>query len=197
MLPKFYELALRSPFWHEVEHLCFLGAALLFWWPVIQPWPSQPQWPRWAMIPYLFLADFQNTALAAFLIFCERVVYPSYAVAPRLLEPLAAGGPGCRWRSDVGSRLGGVSHPHRADSHPSAEFTAGVSAHQAGAMNYLSFNPDALQLLFPPVAGKVGTSYLFQSSERHSVGRDFGGWSNRPCSSWRSSSLPMACLAIR
>lgn len=84
--PWFYELALRSPFWHEVEHLCFLGAALLFWWPVIQPWPSRAQWPRWAMIPYLFLADFQNTALAAFLIFCERVVYPSYAVAPRLMS---------------------------------------------------------------------------------------------------------------
>lgn len=85
-LPKFYELALSSPFWHEVEHLCFLGAALLFWWPVIQPWPSRAEWPRWAMIPYLFLADFQNTALAAFLIFCDRVVYPSYAVAPRLLN---------------------------------------------------------------------------------------------------------------
>src|SRR5215468_8951983 len=84
--PEFYELALRSPFWHGVEHLCFLGAALLFWWPVIQPWPSRAQWPRWAMIPYLFLADFQNTALAAFLIFFDRVIYPSYAAAPRLLN---------------------------------------------------------------------------------------------------------------
>jgi cytochrome c oxidase assembly factor CtaG len=84
--PELYELALRSPFWHEVEHLCFLGAALLFWWPVIQPRPSRAQWPRWAMIPYLFLADFQNTALAAFLIFCDRVIYPSYAAAPRLLN---------------------------------------------------------------------------------------------------------------
>src|SRR5262245_12344092 len=36
-LPKFYELALSTHFWHQVEHLCFLGAALLFWWPVIQP----------------------------------------------------------------------------------------------------------------------------------------------------------------
>jgi cytochrome c oxidase assembly factor CtaG/ferredoxin len=84
--PELYELALRSPFWHGVEHLCFLGAALLFWWPVIQPAPSRAQWPRWAMIPYLFLADFQNTALAAFLIFCDRAIYPSYAAAPRLLN---------------------------------------------------------------------------------------------------------------
>src|SRR5262249_45812384 len=84
--PEFYELALRSSFWHEVEHLCFLGVALLFWWPVIQPRPSRAQCARWGMIPYLFLADFQNTALAAFLIFCDRVIYPSYATAPRLLN---------------------------------------------------------------------------------------------------------------
>jgi len=38
---------LRSPGWHEVEHLCFVSTALLFWWPVISPWPSRPQGPRW------------------------------------------------------------------------------------------------------------------------------------------------------
>jgi cytochrome c oxidase assembly factor CtaG len=67
-----------------VQHLCFLGTALLFWWPVIQPWPSRLRWPRWAMIPYLLIADVQNTALSAFLIFSERVLYPTYAVLPRL-----------------------------------------------------------------------------------------------------------------
>jgi len=82
--PALYELALRSEVWHAVEHICFLGTALLFWWPVIQPWPSRPQWPRWAMIPYLLLADIQNTALSAFLIFYERVLYPTYATVPRL-----------------------------------------------------------------------------------------------------------------
>jgi len=84
-IPVFYELALRSESWHEVEHLCFLGTALLFWWPVIQPWPSHPQWPRWAVIPYLLLADFQNTALSAFLVFAGHVVYPTYGDVPRLL----------------------------------------------------------------------------------------------------------------
>ena len=34
---------------------------------------------------YLLLADLQNTALSAFLIFCDRVVYPTYAAAPRML----------------------------------------------------------------------------------------------------------------
>ena len=89
-IPDFYELALRSPGWHKFEHFCFLATALLFWWHVIQPWPSHPYWPRWAMIPYLLLADLQNTALAGFLSFYDRVAYPSYANAPRLgVEPLS------------------------------------------------------------------------------------------------------------
>ncbi len=95
--PVMFELALRSEPWHAVEHICFLATALLFWWPVIQPRPSRARWPRWSMIPYLFLADFQNTALSAFLIFCDRVVYPTYAAAPRIfgmsaLEDQAAAG---------------------------------------------------------------------------------------------------------
>jgi cytochrome c oxidase assembly factor CtaG len=90
-LPAMYELALRSPFWHEVEHFSFLSTALLFWWPIIQPYPWVARTPRWMILPYLFLADFQNTGLSAFLIFCERVVYPTYAVVPRIsnLTPLA------------------------------------------------------------------------------------------------------------
>ncbi len=89
-IPDFYELALRSPGWHQFEHFCFLGTSLLFWWPVIQPWPSRPRWPRWAMIPYLLLADLQNTALAAFLSFYDRVLYATYEAAPRIsrLSPL-------------------------------------------------------------------------------------------------------------
>ncbi len=83
-LPFLYELALRSRFWHQAEHLCFFATALLFWWPVIQPWPSRPLWPRWAMIPYLFLANVQNTAFSALFTFSGHVIYPTYALAPRL-----------------------------------------------------------------------------------------------------------------
>jgi cytochrome c oxidase assembly factor CtaG len=90
-LPAMYELALQSSVWHEVEHISFLSAALLFWWPIIQPYPWVTRTPRWMVLPYLVLADFQNTALSAFLIFYERVVYPTYAIIPRIsdLTPLA------------------------------------------------------------------------------------------------------------
>ncbi|MFZ4777667.1 MAG: cytochrome c oxidase assembly protein, partial [Terrimicrobiaceae bacterium] len=85
-VPPLYETALRSSSWHQIEHLCFLLTAILFWWPLIQPWPSRPALPRWVMIPYLLAADLQNTALAAFLSFYEGVLYPTYAAAPRISE---------------------------------------------------------------------------------------------------------------
>ena len=82
--PALYELALRSPAWHQVEHACFFVTSLIFWWPVVQPWPSKAQWPRWAMVPYLLIADLENTALSAILVFSDRVLYPSYSAVPRL-----------------------------------------------------------------------------------------------------------------
>jgi len=82
--PSLYELALRSESWHEVEHATFFLASLMFWWPVVLPWPSRGQWPRWAMVPYLLVADLQNTALSAILTFSDRVLYRPYSDAPRL-----------------------------------------------------------------------------------------------------------------
>ena len=90
-IPAAYELALRSEAWHEVEHACFMITALLFWWTVIQPWPSRAVWSRWAVIPYLLTADFVNTGVSAFFAFSGRVLYPYYADAPRVLSLSALG----------------------------------------------------------------------------------------------------------
>ena len=59
--PRRFELALRSRAWHVAEHACFFTAGLLFWWHVVRASPSRPHWSRAAMIPYLLLADLQNT----------------------------------------------------------------------------------------------------------------------------------------
>jgi putative membrane protein len=77
-LPTLFQVALRVPAIHVVEHASFLAGGLLFWFPVVQPWPSRPRWPRAAMIPYLLVADVQNTVLAAVLTFSDRVLYPFY-----------------------------------------------------------------------------------------------------------------------
>jgi putative membrane protein len=88
--PAAFELTFRSEAWHNTEHLCFFVTSLAFWWVVLQPWPARSRWPRWAMIPYLLGADLVNTLLSALLDFSGRVLYPSYAQAPRItsLTPL-------------------------------------------------------------------------------------------------------------
>jgi putative membrane protein len=77
-IPALFELALRSDVWHVVEHACFFGTGLLFWWPVVQPWPSVARWPRWRIPLYLFMATLPCDVLSAFLAFCDRVVYSHY-----------------------------------------------------------------------------------------------------------------------
>jgi cytochrome c oxidase assembly factor CtaG len=83
-IPALYELALRSSGWHYFQHACFLGAALVFWFPVVRPFPSRVNWSAWLLVPYLILADVQNTVLAALLTFSPRVLYPYYSQVPRI-----------------------------------------------------------------------------------------------------------------
>ena len=61
-----------------------MATALLFWYPVVRPYPSRPRWSRWLLLPYLLLADLQNTLLAAWLTFSSDVLYPHYTQVPRL-----------------------------------------------------------------------------------------------------------------
>ena len=81
--PQLFQLGLRSETCHVVEHASFLGSGLMFWWPVVQPWPSTATWPRWWVPLYLFAATLPCDGLSAFLAFSDRVVYPTYLSAPR------------------------------------------------------------------------------------------------------------------
>ena len=85
-LPSAFQLGQSSTSWHEVQHASFFITGLLFWWPVVQPWPSVARWPRWRIPLYLFFATLPCDVLSAFLAFCDRVVYPSYLATPRLFN---------------------------------------------------------------------------------------------------------------
>jgi cytochrome c oxidase assembly factor CtaG/polyferredoxin len=82
--PPIYDLALRSSGWHYLQHACFLGTALLFWYPVVRPYPIRPRWSPWLLLPCLLLADVQNTALSALFTFSDRPLYAYYAEVPKL-----------------------------------------------------------------------------------------------------------------
>jgi cytochrome c oxidase assembly factor CtaG len=90
-VPAPFQLALRVPVVHVFEHASFFIGGLVFWWPVVQPWPSRPRWPLGAMIPYLLVADVQNTVLAASLTFADRVIYPFYQTPPLATNATALG----------------------------------------------------------------------------------------------------------
>jgi putative membrane protein len=82
-VPAAFNLALQSESWHVVEHASFLASGFLFWWPVVQPWPSVARWSRWSILLYLFLATLPCDILSAFLVFSERVAYPVYLSTSR------------------------------------------------------------------------------------------------------------------
>jgi putative membrane protein len=87
-IPAAYETALASETVHNLEHACFFFTNLIFWWPIVQPWPSRGAFTRWLLIPYLLLADVVNTGVSAFLCFAGRLVYPSYGL---IVRPLGIG----------------------------------------------------------------------------------------------------------
>ena len=76
-VPAAFDFALNHEYWHRFEHVCFLAGSLAFWWCIVRPWPT-----GWGWLPYLVSADLVNTALSAFLAFCDRPVYGYYVAHP-------------------------------------------------------------------------------------------------------------------
>ncbi len=89
-VPPAFQLGMHSQAIHILEDVSFLAAGLLFWWPIVQFPPNAATPPRWSMALYLFLATLPCDILSAFLVFCNRLVYPSYLDTPQLfsLSPL-------------------------------------------------------------------------------------------------------------
>ncbi|MBW8769528.1 MAG: cytochrome c oxidase assembly protein, partial [Gemmatimonadetes bacterium] len=54
-LPPMYEYAMAHHPVHIVQHLCFMTAAVLMWWPVLSPLPELPRLSYPGQMLYLFL----------------------------------------------------------------------------------------------------------------------------------------------
>ena len=93
-IPAVFTLAMQSGAWHFVEQSSFLASGLLFWWPIVQPWPSVLKLDL-SVILYLFLATLPCDILSGFLVFCDRVVYPAYSSSSHLLGLSALGDQQC------------------------------------------------------------------------------------------------------
>jgi putative membrane protein len=73
-----YDEALENVALHYVQHATFLGASLLFWWPIVGADPSPWRLPHPMRLLYLFLALPQNSFLGVALMSTGTVLYPHY-----------------------------------------------------------------------------------------------------------------------
>ena len=89
-LPFLYEATLRNQTVHVLEHLTFLGAGVLFWWPVLVPAGRRGAMSVIGKIAYLGFAGVPPTILGLAFILSPTVLYPFYSAAPRVtpLSPL-------------------------------------------------------------------------------------------------------------
>lgn len=76
-VPFLFQATLRSDLVHTLQHVCFLGSALLFWWALIHG-------PRGAMgygvaALYVFTTSVHSGILGALITFANRLIYPAYA----------------------------------------------------------------------------------------------------------------------
>jgi putative membrane protein len=89
-LPALYDATLRSEELHVVEHLTFIAAGVVLYWPILEATSAQA---RWQMSPpikllYLLVATLPQDGVALALIFSRVPFYEFYTHAPRLVDSL-------------------------------------------------------------------------------------------------------------
>ena len=91
-LPPLYDATLYSEPLHVVEHLTFVVAGALLFWPMLQATSAHA---RWQMSPgmkliYMLVATLPQDGVALAFIFSRVPFYEFYAHAPRLVASLDA-----------------------------------------------------------------------------------------------------------
>ncbi len=93
-----FDAALEDPILHDVEHVLFLTAAILFWWPVVALDPAPSRMGHPGRLTYVFLQMTQNTFLA---VRDPRRLGRALPALRNALVAMAVGSPG---RSEDGGR---------------------------------------------------------------------------------------------
>ena len=83
-LPAIYELTLDNHGAHIVEHLIFMGTAVVMWWPILSPSSELPRIAYPLQILYVFFQTIPSSAVGALITLSEQPLYRTYAEAPRV-----------------------------------------------------------------------------------------------------------------
>ena len=84
-LPPLYNTALAHHWVHIVQHLTFITASVIMWWPIVGSLPELPRPSYPAQLLYCFLMTIPMSIVAVYITYADRVLYPLYAIAPRVL----------------------------------------------------------------------------------------------------------------
>lgn len=89
-LPVLYNTAMAHHNIHIVEHLMFMAAAVLMWWPLMSQLPELPRLAYPGQMLYSFLTGLTMSITAIYIAMSDHVLYPAYAAAPRIfpISPL-------------------------------------------------------------------------------------------------------------
>jgi putative membrane protein len=84
--PIFYNWALENHTVHIVQHLMFMVAAVLVWWPVVDPVPELVRLQTPVRMLYLFALSVPMSVISALITLSESVLYGWYDAAPRVFN---------------------------------------------------------------------------------------------------------------
>ena len=85
-IPALYNLSVTNHGVHIGEHLLFMGAAVLMWWPIAGMLPEIPRLSYPAMMAYMFLLSIAQIIVFAPITFSREPLYEWYVNAPRLWD---------------------------------------------------------------------------------------------------------------
>jgi putative membrane protein len=83
-IPALYNLALLHHNVHILQHLTFLVASVLMWWPFMSSLPELPRLSYPGQMLYCFLMTLPMSVVAVYITMADTVLYPLYASSPRL-----------------------------------------------------------------------------------------------------------------
>jgi len=85
-LPPFYNAAMAHHSLHVLEHLMFMAAAVLMWWPLLSQLPEFPRLAYPGQMLYSFLMSIPMSIVAVYIAMADHVLYPAYSGAPRVIS---------------------------------------------------------------------------------------------------------------
>lgn len=80
-VPLFYNATLESPLIHALQHMFFLVAGFLFFWPLMSPVEESPQLSAPMKCLYLFAQTLPSGIVGATIVYAAPPLYPHYAEA--------------------------------------------------------------------------------------------------------------------